>query len=139
MVAAAEHLGAQNDAALDLRPEALFARAFERAWDDQYGGLYYGFAPDFSICDAWKYHWVQCESLATAAVLARRTGKAAYWQHYDRLWAYCWQHWIDHRHGAWFRLLTRENVNTADEKSPAGKVDYHTIGACYDILPTLEN
>ena len=113
--------------------------AFRRAWDDRHGGLYYGFAPDFSICDDRKYHWVQCESMATAAVLGKRTGKAEYWQWYDRLWDYCWTHWVDHVNGAWFRLLTRENVNTTDEKSPAGKVDYHTTGACYAILETLEN
>ena len=118
--------------------EALFERAFERAWDEQYGGLYYGFAPDFSICDERKYHWVQCESLAAAALLGARTGKAVYWRWYDRLWAYCWRHWIDHQHGAWYRLLSRDNVNTTDEKSPAGKVDYHTTGACYEILSCLK-
>ena len=80
---------------------------------------------------------MQCESLATAAVLGQRTGKPVYWDWYDRLWAYCWEHWVDHTHGAWFRLLTRDNINTTDEKSPAGKVDYHTTGACYAILETL--
>ena len=120
------------------KAEALFSRAFKAAWDTTHAGLYYGFAPDGSICDERKYHWVQCESMATAAVLGQRTGKAEYWQWYDTLWAYCWRHWVDHRHGAWFRLLTRDNVNTTDEKSPAGKVDYHTTGACYAILPTLE-
>jgi mannose/cellobiose epimerase-like protein (N-acyl-D-glucosamine 2-epimerase family) len=120
------------------KAQALFERAFERAWDETYGGLYYGFGPDFTICDDRKYHWVQCESMATAAVLGHRTGKQDYWAWYDRLWAYCWRHWVDHEHGAWFRLLTRENVNTTDEKSPAGKVDYHTTGACYEILKTLQ-
>ena len=110
------------------RAETLFDVAFRR-----------GFGPDFSICDDRKYHWVQCESMATAAVLGKRTGKAEYWQWYDRLWDYCWTHWVDHVNGAWFRLLTRENVNTTDEKSPAGKVDYLTTGACYAILETLEN
>lgn len=119
------------------RAEALFGRAVRHAWDDQHGGLYYGFGPDLSICDDRKYHWVQCETLAAAAVLAHRTGNDDYWVWYDRLWAYCWVHWIDHRHGAWFRLLTRDNVNTTDEKSPAGKVDYHTTGACYAVLPLL--
>jgi mannose/cellobiose epimerase-like protein (N-acyl-D-glucosamine 2-epimerase family) len=120
------------------KAEALFDAAFSHAWDERYGGLYYGFAPDFTICDERKYHWVQCESLATAAVLGKRTGRAAYWDWYDRLWTYCWRHWIDHEHGAWFRLLARDNVNTTDQKSPAGKVDYHTTGACYEILKTLE-
>jgi glucose-6-phosphate isomerase len=46
------------------------------AWDAKHGGLHYGFAPDGSICDAAKYHWVQAESLAAAALLATRTGEA---------------------------------------------------------------
>lgn len=121
------------------KAEALFERAFKHAWDDEFGGLYYGFGPDFTICDERKYHWVQCESMATAAVLGARTGKAAYWDWYDKLWAYSWQHWVDHQHGAWFRLLSRDNRNTTDEKSPAGKVDYHTTGACYEILATLKD
>ncbi len=121
------------------RAEALFERALEHAWDTEHGGLFYGFGPDFAVCDDRKYHWVQAETLACAALLGARTGKAVYWDGYDRLWAYCWRHWIDHRHGAWFRLLTRENVNTTDEKSPAGKVDYHTMGACYDILGALKS
>jgi mannose/cellobiose epimerase-like protein (N-acyl-D-glucosamine 2-epimerase family) len=120
------------------RAEALFERAFDKAWDTQHEGLVYGFGPDFAWCDDHKYHWVQAESLATAAVLGARTGQAVYWDWYDRLWAYCWQHWVDHEHGAWFRLLTRENLNTTDEKSPAGKVDYHTTGACWEIAGVLE-
>ena len=121
------------------KAEALFERALQHAWDKQHGGLYYGFGPDYAICDERKYHWVQAETLAAAALLGQRTGKAQYWDGYDKLWAYCWQHWIDHEHGAWFRLLTRDNRNTTDEKSPAGKVDYHTTGACYDILSTLKD
>ena len=89
--------------------------------------LYYGMAPDGSICDDGKYHWVQAESLAAAAVLAVRTGDPRYWQWYDRIWAYCWTHFVDHEHGAWFRILHRDNRNTTREKSNAGKVDLSLI------------
>jgi len=27
-----------------------------------------------------------------------------------------------------------DNRKYSDEKSPAGKVDYHTMGACYEVL-----
>jgi mannose/cellobiose epimerase-like protein (N-acyl-D-glucosamine 2-epimerase family) len=117
---------------------ALFDVAVERALDREHGGLVYGFAPDFSICDDRKYHWVQAETLAAAAVLAERTGEPRFWRFHDALWAYCWRHWVDHEHGAWFRLLARDNVSTTDEKSPAGKVDYHTTGACWEIAAALE-
>jgi mannose/cellobiose epimerase-like protein (N-acyl-D-glucosamine 2-epimerase family) len=59
------------------------------------------------------------------------------WATYDRLWAYAWTHFVDLEHGAWWRILSADNLKLSDEKSPAGKVDYHTMGACHDVLDTL--
>ncbi|MCB1641610.1 MAG: AGE family epimerase/isomerase, partial [Xanthomonadales bacterium] len=108
----------------------LFETAVERAWDDVHGGLCYGFAPDGAICDSDKYFWVQAESLAAAALLGERTGDLRHIDDYDKLWAYAWRHFVDHEHGAWYRILDRENRKYSAEKSPAGKTDYHTMGAC---------
>jgi mannose/cellobiose epimerase-like protein (N-acyl-D-glucosamine 2-epimerase family) len=117
--------------------QKLFDRAVAASWDEQFGGLAYGFAPDGSVCDDDKYFWVQAESLAAAARLAQASGDAAYWAWYDKLWAYSWEHMVDHRYGAWFRILTRDNRSYGNEKSPAGKTDYHTMGACYDVMALL--
>lgn len=116
------------------RARSLFDAALTRAWDGAFGGICYGFAPDGSICDDDKYFWVQAESLAAAALLARRIGENAYWDWYQRIWEYAWRHMIDHRHGAWYRILDRQNRKYDDKKSPAGKTDYHTMGACYEVL-----
>jgi mannose/cellobiose epimerase-like protein (N-acyl-D-glucosamine 2-epimerase family) len=121
------------------RARTLFDAALDKAWDAQHGGIYYGFAPDGSICDDLKYFWVQAESLASAALLGARTGEQRYWDWYDRLWAYSWQHFVDHRHGAWYRILGADNSKLTNEKSPAGKVDYHTMGACYEVLTVLKH
>jgi mannose/cellobiose epimerase-like protein (N-acyl-D-glucosamine 2-epimerase family) len=118
--------------------ERLFRVAAEKGWDAVNGGLCYSLAPDLSVCDTHKYFWVQAESAAAAAMLAQRTGNEEYWDWYERLWAYSWAHFVDHQHGAWFRILDGENRKLSDEKSPAGKVDYHTMGACYDIVAALE-
>ncbi len=115
----------------------LFDVTVERSWDAQRGGLYYGFDPDGKVCDDDKYFWVQAESLAAAALLAQRSGEARYWQWYDKLWEYSWKHMIDHRYGAWYRILDADNRKYSDEKSPAGKTDYHTMGACYEVLNVL--
>jgi hypothetical protein len=56
---------------------------------------------------------------------------------YDRIWDYAWQHFVDHEHGAWYRILAPDNAKVTDEKSPAGKTDYHTMGACQDVLAAL--
>ncbi|MGO4703487.1 AGE family epimerase/isomerase [Dyella sp. 2RAB6] len=115
----------------------LFDTALDRAWDKEYGGIAYGFAPDGTVCDDDKYFWVQAESLATAALLHARTGEAKYDEWYQKLWAYSWEHFVDHKYGAWFRILTRDNRKYDDEKSPAGKVDYHTMGACYEVMELI--
>jgi len=115
----------------------LFDTALARAWDPEHGGICYGFAPDGSVCDDDKYFWVQAESLAAAALLYARTGLAVYDDWYGKLWTYAWQHFVDHRYGAWYRILTGDNRKIDDEKSPAGKTDYHTMGACYELLNVL--
>ncbi len=116
----------------------FFDTAMRHGWDDTHGGLVYGFAPGGEVCDADKYFWVQAESFAAAALLAVRTGDEAYWQWYDRIWAYSWAHMVDHVHGAWYRIRTPDNRAYSDEKSPAGKTDYHTMGACWDVLRGLD-
>ena len=134
------------DAAWRRRARGFFDVAVQRGWDAAHGGLVYGFAPDGTVCDGDKYHWVQAESLAAAALLAislQREGAggadeaAVYWGWYDRLWHYAWQHFVDHRHGAWYRILGADNRKLTDEKSPAGKVDYHDMGACWDVLAAM--
>lgn len=124
-----------------LAPRAaeLFDTALAKAWDHQNGGVFYGFGPDSEICDSDKYFWVQAESLAAAAMLGARSGRRHYWNLYDEIWGYSWHHFVDHQHGAWYRILRSNNEKLSAEKSPAGKVDYHTMGACYEILNVIES
>ena len=115
----------------------LFDAALDIAWDSEYGGIVYGFAPDRTVCDGDKYFWVQAESFAAAALLADATGDGKYWDWYQRIWSYAWNHMVDHQYGAWFRILDRRNRKYDEFKSPAGKTDYHTMGACYEVLNVL--
>ena len=122
-----------------LLPRAieLFEDAVEMGWDEKNVGLFYGFAPNGDICDRDKYFWVQAESFAAAALLANRTKDAKYWDWYERIWQFSWKHMIDHKYGAWFRILDGKNNKYDDLKSPAGKTDYHTMGACYEVLKVI--
>ena len=120
------------------RARNLFDRALELCWDSEHGGILYGHAPDGSICDDDKYFWVQAESFAAAALLAEATGEDIYWQWYEKIWTYCWEHFVDHQHGAWYRVLDRENQKYSEEKSIAGgKCDYHNIGACWEVIGVM--
>ncbi len=115
----------------------LFDDAVEMGWDEKNKGLFYGFAPNGDICDKDKYFWVQAESIAASALLAKRTKDNQYWNWYERIWRFSWKHMIDHKYGAWFRILDSDNKKYDNLKSPAGKTDYHTMGACYEVLNVL--
>lgn len=117
------------------RAEQLFSLAVAYAWDNVHGGLHYGLAPDLRVCDSDKYFWVQAESLATAGLLALRTGKEKYDRWYERIWRYSWDHMIDQRHGGWHRILRRDNVRYGASRPPHGKTDfYHPMGAYVESL-----
>ncbi len=119
------------------RAKALFDRAMELGWDETHGGLIYGYGPDGVPCDFDKYFWVQAESIAASALLGHATGDDRYWQWYDRLWSYADAHFVDHDHGAWYRILTRDNRRYDDRKSYNNKMDYHTMGACHEALTVV--
>lgn len=120
------------------RAVTLFDSAYKVAWDNDFGGLIYGFDPQGKWCDDDKYFWVQAESFATAALLYLETKEPKYLQQYNQIWDYCDQHFVDHQYGAWFRLLKRDNSKTSNEKSSCGaKCDYHTMGACFEVLRAL--
>ncbi len=152
-----EHLGAGAPDWLLPTARHLFDAALRHGWDAEHGGIIYGFAPEslrdaspaagaappdlsqarMYWCDDDKYFWVQAEALAAAWRLHAATGDPVYRVWYERIWAYAWAHFVDHRHGAWYRILDRENRKYDDLKSPAGKTDYHTMGACHDVLHVM--
>ena len=119
------------------RARHFYATVLARAADLAYGGLHYSFAPDGTLLDPDKYFWVMNEACAAAAALAVRTGEEKFWQDYDRLWTYCWNHFIDHRHGGWYRLLAADGTRRETIKSPPAKTDYHPFCACHSVLRLL--
>ena len=126
-----------NEDWLLIRAQELFDVAVNKGWNSNSGGLVYGIDPDGNVCDGDKYFWVQAESIAAAALLAKRTGNTSYWGWYNRIWEYSWNHMVDHEYGAWFRILDSDNNKYDNLKSPVGKTDYHTMGACYEVLNSL--
>lgn len=121
------------------KAQQLFDDSFDRSWDENHGGLIYGFDPQGNWCDDDKYFWVQAESFAAAALLYQVTDDQSYLDKYQKLWQYSWQHFVDHKYGAWFRVLRRDNSKYSNEKSLAGaKCDYHSLGACLEVIRVLE-
>lgn len=116
------------------KAQYLFDTAMVKGWDEEHGGLVYGFAPDGTFADAHKYFWVHAEAFAAAWRLYKVTGDQQYRDQYDKLWLWSWTYLIDHKDGAWFRIRNRDGTAFDDLKSPPGKTDYHTLGAVWDVL-----
>ena len=117
-----------------VKAKSLYDQALSMGWDEDHGGIVYGVGPDGTVCVVEKYFWVQAESFAAAWRLYDATGENTYLEDYKRIWRWSWNHMIDHKHGAWFRVRNRDGSAVDDKKSPLGKTDYHTMGACWDVL-----
>lgn len=116
------------------RAEQLYRVAVENAWDDQHGGLFYTLDPQKHVLDQDKYYWVMAEGIAASALLGNRTNDPVYWRLYEDMWVYAYKYFVDHKYGGWYRILSHDNVPYSDIKSPPPKTDYHSIGACYEVL-----
>ena len=113
--------------------------AWEKAWDANYGGLFYGFDPDYKICDSHKYFWVQAETLAAQAWLINTIQHTDLQTRFDQLAAYIEEHFIVPNQTIWHRLLSHDNQPLDNWIAlPGAKCDYHNLGACYDILRSLD-
>lgn len=120
------------------KAEFLFGAALGRAWDPTTGAINYTFGPDGAIIDTDQYYWVFSETFAAAALLAQATGKDEYRTWYNRVWTYADRYFVDHDHGAWYRILDKSGQRYSDEKSPASKTDYHPLAACYETLQAMK-
>ncbi|MBT6546062.1 MAG: AGE family epimerase/isomerase [Rhodobacteraceae bacterium] len=116
------------------RARHLYLGGMKHGRDTHFGGIFYGFSPDGMPCSTAKYYWVHSEAIAAAWRLYRRTGDESFAADYHEFWRYSWDHFVDHDHGAWFRILTRDGRKVDNLKSPPGKTDYHTLGVCWDLL-----
>ena len=119
------------------RSRYLFEKGTRMSIDKEYGGMVYGYSPDGNFTNDNKYFWVQAEALAASWRLYKITNKKDYYNFYISLWEYCWKNFVDHKYGAWFNILTRKGKQIDKIKSPLGKTDYHTMGACWDIISNM--
>jgi len=118
--------------------EKLYSYAIENAWDREKGGIAYSFDMKGQILDSDRYYWVLAETIAASAILALRTGKEKYWENYINFWNYSYNYLFDRRYGGWHRVLNIDRTVLSNKKSPPGKTDYHTIGACYEIFRSMK-
>jgi mannose/cellobiose epimerase-like protein (N-acyl-D-glucosamine 2-epimerase family) len=117
--------------------EHLFHSAVMNGWDAENGGLSFTFDPTGQPVIRERRHWVLNETIAAAALLTLRTGRAEYREWYDRLWAWAEVHMVDHQRGGWFSNLHPNNARFDYRTEPVPRDFYHPQAMCFEILRAL--
>jgi mannose/cellobiose epimerase-like protein (N-acyl-D-glucosamine 2-epimerase family) len=120
---------------LEEAARGLFDGAVAAGWDvDGAEGFVYTLDYDDKPVVRERMHWVVCEGINAAAVLARVTRDEKYEEWYRKLWDYADGHLIDREHGGWFHELDVKNRPAATVWP--GKADtYHAYQAT--LIPQL--
>jgi mannose/cellobiose epimerase-like protein (N-acyl-D-glucosamine 2-epimerase family) len=129
------HLGTRrtNDDYL-VAAQGLFDTALRDGWSEQKPGLAYTTDWDGVPVVRERFHWVLCEAIATAAVLADATGDDRYEEWYARWWQLAEERFIDLERGGWVPELDEDGRRSKGTWS--GKADwYHAVQAT--LIPRL--
>jgi len=66
------------------------------------------------------------------------SGRSHFLDAAERSWAFIEQHIIDHVHGEWFWLVSREGVPDArQDKVGPWKCPYHNSRTCFEVMERL--
>jgi sulfoquinovose isomerase len=113
---------------------ALFDRAVSDAWSDDLPGLAYTTDWEGVPVVRERFHWVLCEGIGAAAVLAKVTNDPTYDAWYARWWDLARERFIDLPRGGWVHEL--DEFGRPSEGTWQGKPDwYHATQAT--LLPRL--
>jgi mannobiose 2-epimerase len=139
---AVKTLGRAEDAATWNLASQLVDHALVWGWDEKFGGFYDKGEAFFSAHDTRKFGWVQAEGLNALLLMHARfvNENGSYFKAFTKQWHFIRSFQIDHRHGGWHRVLTREGRVTASSREPdeTGAI-YHFVRAMIKAIRALRN
>jgi N-acylglucosamine 2-epimerase len=132
----------QHISGLAEKATAITLSTLERAWDNQYGGIFYfmdvhGYPPQQLEWDQ-KLWWVHIETMISLAKGYLHTGDRRCWEWFEKVHAYSWEHFADARHGEWFGYLNRRGEVLLPLKGGKWKGCFHVPRGLYQLWKTME-
>lgn len=114
--------------------------SLERAWDPQYGGMFYFVDADNKpvISNEWdlKLFWVHCETMIAMVYSYMYTRDKKYLDKYEEILQYCIDHYADPGYPEWYGHLHRDGTPISQIKGSDWKGPYHNVRA-FMILSQL--
>ena len=119
----------RNDPDLLSATLPIIDYSMELGWDDRFGGILYfldidGKPPEQDEHDM-KLWWVHLEALYANLLAYHLTGTERYWIWFEKLHAYCFDHFPDRENGEWFGYLHRDGSVASTVKSNKWKSPFH--------------
>lgn len=111
-----ERAKACGDRELTEKAIRIFDLAFERGWDEEFGGILYfidclGNPPEAYEHDM-KLWWPHNEALIASLMIYRETGNEKYYEIFTRLLNYVKEHFASANCGEWYGYLRRDGKPT---------------------------
>lgn len=124
----------------------IFDFAFERGWDKEHGGVLYFVDLDGRPCEQleWdmKLWWVHNEILIASLMAYSLTGDEKYWERFETVHKYSFEHFPDAENGEWYGYLHRDGTVSHIQKGSLWKGPYHLprcLMLCDEILVKIAN
>jgi len=122
-------LGGRKLAWLPDAAAKLFRSAIDLGWDKAKGGFFYTLDWENRPALRHKLWWPSTEGIGAAHYLAAHDSDPYYEDWYRRIWGFCANHLIDHKHGGWHHELG-EDLKPAQSLFNAKYDIYHALQAC---------
>jgi len=138
---AVKTLGRAEDAVTWKLARQLVDHALVWGWDEKFGGFYNKGEAFLSAHDTRKFGWVQAEGLNALLLMHERfiDENGPYFKAFTKQWGFIRNFQIDHRHGGWHTVLTREGkIASGREPNETGSI-YHYVRAMVNATRALRH
>jgi len=138
-----EGLKRQDEEIISFATE-VFDTAFERGWDQEYGGIFYfkdvlGLPVEAYEHDM-KLWWTHNEAIIASLMLYQHTGNEKYIKIFHQVMDYAFEHFSDRAYGEWFGYLRRDGKPTEPPcKGHTFKGPFHVMRMLAKCMTMLEN
>ena len=114
----------------------------ERAWDKEFGGIYYyqdakGFPTDKIEADM-KLWWVHVEALYATLLLYAATGEEQHYAWFRKIHDWTFSHFPDETYGEWYGYLHRDGTLAKTLKGGKWKGFFHLPRALAESIGTID-
>jgi N-acylglucosamine 2-epimerase len=125
----------RNDSALLNKCCEIMLHTLKYGWDKKYGGIFYFMDvqghPTQQLEWDQKLWWVHLETLVALLKAYSNTGKKEYWNWFEKIHEYSWNHFYDKKYGEWFGYLNRQGEVLFQSKGGKWKGFFHLPRALF--------